>query len=145
MTAHTSIAAYEATREIAKEMSRVVLDLLTANPDGLTCDEMAERTGELILSVRPTCTQLRQGGKIKDSGRTRINQNKKYSIVWVLGCEPDLDPDAASHTIKVEIRAGEVQSCEGIEVIAEEALRKAGLTIKTVKCKEKLKFKEILD
>lgn len=46
--------------------------VLRASKDGLTADEIAERLGVSILSVRPRITELKRGGLILDTGIRRL-------------------------------------------------------------------------
>jgi len=48
----------------------------------MTADEVAECMEKSILSVRPRIAELRQLGKLVDSGRRRTNESGKLATVW---------------------------------------------------------------
>jgi predicted transcriptional regulator len=50
--------------------------------DGLTTEELAERTGTDFSSIQPRTSELRRLGLIRDSGRRRRNWKGKRTIVW---------------------------------------------------------------
>lgn len=54
-----------------------------AGPDGLTADELAARLGMERWSIQPRTSELRRKGRIRDSGRRRLNLTGKQAIVWV--------------------------------------------------------------
>lgn len=50
----------------------------------LTADEAAARLGMDKLSIRPRCTELRELGRLEDSGLRRLNSSGRKAIVWQL-------------------------------------------------------------
>lgn len=48
----------------------------------LTADECAERLHMDRLSIRPRCTELRELGKLRDTGLRRPNASGRGAIVW---------------------------------------------------------------
>lgn len=48
----------------------------------MTADECAERLCTSILSIRPRCTELRNMGKLVDTGTRRPNASGRSAIVW---------------------------------------------------------------
>lgn len=54
----------------------------------MTADEIAEKVGETILSIRPRCTELQANGRIQDSGVRRRNVSGRRATVWALGTVP---------------------------------------------------------
>jgi len=51
--------------------------------NGLTADEVAEKMGVSILSIRPRITELKRLGLIEESGVRRENRSGKKAAVWV--------------------------------------------------------------
>lgn len=51
---------------------------------GATGTEISEALSILPYTAKPRCTELRDGGLIKDSGQTRKNPQGSSEIVWVL-------------------------------------------------------------
>lgn len=76
----TSHAAAAAARSRAKTLRDLALSTLKRS--ALTADEVAERLGETVLSIRPRVTELAARGLIKDSGARRKNASGKSAIVW---------------------------------------------------------------
>ncbi|MGE3333645.1 MAG: hypothetical protein AB7I36_08375 [Rhodospirillaceae bacterium] len=62
---------------------RVLEEIKRLGALGGTPSEIAPRIKELLLNVRPRCTELRAAGAIKDSGKRRRNGRGKNEIVWV--------------------------------------------------------------
>lgn len=50
----------------------------------LTADEVAERIGETVLSVRPRITELSQAGQVAKTTLRRPNASGRSAAVWVL-------------------------------------------------------------
>lgn len=73
----------------AGQLAVACVNLLRRNPAGLTADEMAERLGKSILSVRPRITELSHAGLIRDSGLRRMARGGMGSsqCVYVLAPE----------------------------------------------------------
>lgn len=51
---------------------------------GLTADEAAGILNRTVLAIRPRFTELKDMGKIKDSGKRRKNDTDHNQIVWNL-------------------------------------------------------------
>lgn len=58
---------------------------------GLTADEVADRMGKSILSIRPRVTELARMNLVEDSGIRRKNLSGRHAIVW---CAVTSDPEA---------------------------------------------------
>jgi DNA-binding Lrp family transcriptional regulator len=67
----TRKAARAASAHNAHAIAGHALRLLRAAPEGLTADEIAERIGASIISVRPRISDLKRAGLIRDSGARR--------------------------------------------------------------------------
>lgn len=78
----TSAEAARSIRPSAANLRQRVLDDLLAHPGPATCDEIAERTGIPLENVRPRITELREAGRIEDSGIRRLTRFSKRSIAW---------------------------------------------------------------
>ena len=50
----------------------------------LTADEIAEKVGETILSIRPRCSELKRAGKIQKTDARRKNISGCSATVWRL-------------------------------------------------------------
>jgi predicted ArsR family transcriptional regulator len=76
----------DTSREAAERIDAKTLRakvLATINLHGpLTADEAAARLNMSILSIRPRCTELRELGKLEDSGERRLNASGRKAIVW---------------------------------------------------------------
>jgi hypothetical protein len=70
--------------DFAGTVAAEVLDYLRLNPAGATADEIAYALKQTAFTVRPRCTELREAGLIKDSGRRGKNTSGRNAIVWVL-------------------------------------------------------------
>lgn len=83
----TSLQAAIEMKPKAEVIRLRVLECLDwAGSQGRTPEEIAARIGETVLNVRPRCTELKEAGKIMDSGIRRKNENGKNTIVWVAIC-----------------------------------------------------------
>lgn len=78
----TSAAAAEAIAPSTGRLQRTALLAIRAADDGLTTQELADRTGLDFASIQPRTSELRRLGLIRDSGRRRQNRNGKRVIVW---------------------------------------------------------------
>lgn len=78
----TSAAAADAVATKAKPLREQAFDLLMAEPAGLTADEIAERLGRHYGSIRPRLTELRDAGRVTDSGLRRSTAMGAMQIVW---------------------------------------------------------------
>jgi hypothetical protein len=64
--------------------ARILAQLEVAGDEGRTVYELHEALGELLYSVAPRLTELRDGGWIEDSQRRRVTPSLALAIVWVL-------------------------------------------------------------
>ena len=76
----TSIDAAEHVRPQVSPLREKCLTVLSRG--GFTADEIAERLGESILTIRPRVTELNKLCKIKDTGVRRPNSSGRNAIVW---------------------------------------------------------------
>ena len=76
----TSRAAAEDMELKAATIRDAVLAQLKWMP--MTTDETAKRLGIDKLAVRPRFSELRETGKIFDTGYRRYNESGKLAIVW---------------------------------------------------------------
>jgi DNA-directed RNA polymerase specialized sigma24 family protein len=56
--------------------------IVAAGSRGLTADEVAEKLGCSVLSIRPRCSELRTAGRIVPSGDRRKNVSGLRAAVW---------------------------------------------------------------
>lgn len=78
----TSAAAAEDVARGHRSMQIAIGDLVRANPDGLSSEQVAERLGFSVYSVRARMAELRAMAHVRDSGlRIRNGENRKV-IVW---------------------------------------------------------------
>lgn len=73
--ARTNVARTERVRAL-------VLEVLAAEPDGLTADEIAAKLAASVLAVRPRVSELFHAGMIEKSGERRLNQSGLAAHVW---------------------------------------------------------------
>lgn len=82
-----SITSREAARQIAAHMPelrhRVWLEIEMAGANGLTDEEVSERTGLGGNTVRPRRGELERDGFVVDSGRTRATASGRRAVVWI--------------------------------------------------------------
>lgn len=76
----TARQAAEEVKPKAPTLRAQCLEILT--DASLTADEVAERLGKSILSIRPRITELAARGLIRDTGERRPNLSGKSAIVW---------------------------------------------------------------
>lgn len=77
----TSEAAAESmVSKAAGLRAKVVAALGEAGP--LTADECAGRLGLSVLSIRPRFTELKELGRVADTGVRRENTSGRNAIVW---------------------------------------------------------------
>lgn len=74
-------AAHAIKPHVAAQRGRI-LTLLAAHPEGLTAQEIQERLSLSGDTVRPRLCELREGGSVRDSGRTRLTASKRSAVVW---------------------------------------------------------------
>jgi hypothetical protein len=65
-----------------ERLRRVVLDVLAAQPAGLTADEIAAALDESVLAIRPRVSELFHAGLIEKTGERRRNQSGLSAHVW---------------------------------------------------------------
>ena len=78
--------------------------------DGLTHEELANATGLYHYTAAPRCTELKRGGWVRDSGRTRTTSQGKEATVWVVtdaGLARFRELEAAQAVKAAEIAAAE--------------------------------------
>ncbi|MGD9539065.1 MAG: hypothetical protein AB7P52_17670 [Alphaproteobacteria bacterium] len=76
-------AAAEAIAPDLPRLRRLVLGAIReAGAAGLTADECAVRLKLSPFTTRPRCTELKEAGLIKDSGRRRKNRSGHGATVW---------------------------------------------------------------
>lgn len=79
----TSRAAFEAIQPIAPAVLDQVYDAIRMMGDeGLTTNECAALLDIDKGTVQPRTSELRDSGKIMDSGLRRLNDSGKKAIVW---------------------------------------------------------------
>lgn len=78
----TRAEAYAAAAVLAPLVRERCLAALT--DAALTADEIAERTGDSILTVRPRVTELAKAGKIVKTPLRRPNSSGKMAAVWMV-------------------------------------------------------------
>lgn len=66
----------------APSLRASVLIALQSTPGGLTADEVAEKIGASILSIRPRVTELSKAGIIIPSCERRMNASGRRATVW---------------------------------------------------------------
>ena len=76
-------AAQRQTGEQISKSHRLVLDLLRANPGGLTDFELATRTGKKQTSIGVRRGELVRMGLVRNSGLTRPSDTGSDAAVWV--------------------------------------------------------------
>jgi hypothetical protein len=90
-SAETSAEAATAIApEVATIRARALVLIRGAGRHGLTSEELANKMGLPRVSVQPRTSELRNLGKLADSGQRRENASSgKRAVVWVL---PDFAP-----------------------------------------------------
>lgn len=78
----TSQDAADSMARSAKIYRGRVLDCLSHHPAGLTADEIADRLGLTILSIRPRVSELNRLGLIEQAGERRANASGRMAHVW---------------------------------------------------------------
>lgn len=76
----TSIAAAADAAIDAKQLRGLALEHIRKTPS--TADEVADALGKSVLSIRPRITELKNLGKIVDTGDRRKNTSGKSAKVW---------------------------------------------------------------
>jgi hypothetical protein len=81
----TSEEAARAMAERAKTLrDRVLGAIKAAEPIGLSADQVADKLGESILSVRPRVSELRRAGEIRKTEARAKNASGMSAVVWVI-------------------------------------------------------------
>lgn len=62
----------------------LVYQALLGSPDGLTDEELVERTGLLANTARPRRIDLVADGAVVDSGRVRLTRSGRKAVIWVV-------------------------------------------------------------
>ena len=76
----TSIGAANQVARRVRPLREKCLDVLARG--GFTADEIADRLGESVLTIRPRVTELNKLGMITDTGARRPNSSGRPAIVW---------------------------------------------------------------
>lgn len=80
----TSVEAADLIHGKAPSLRDRCMDVLRANPEGMTADEIAAELRVGILSIRPRVTELKRFGLIVDSGQRRCNASNRLAAVMRL-------------------------------------------------------------
>ncbi|WP_324748788.1 hypothetical protein SH591_08705 [Sphingomonas sp. LY54] len=78
----TSEDAAKLAAETAPMLRERCFDLIQASPTGLTGDEVAERLGWGICSIRARCSELYAMGWVRKYGRRANRHSRASSVVW---------------------------------------------------------------
>ena len=78
----TSREAAERIAGSAGALRQRVYEALCASPDGLTDQEIEERTGLSGNTVRPRRGELQKAGFVVDSGDQRMTKSCRFATVW---------------------------------------------------------------
>lgn len=79
----------EAAESIAKDtprLNRLVLEEIT-EAGGLTCDEIEVRLSMTHQTCSPRVHELKEAGRIRDSGMRRKTRGGRSATVWVVSSE----------------------------------------------------------
>lgn len=80
----TSVAAAEAIAPVAATLRRLVLEAIAvAGADGLTDEEVIQKTGIQPSTARPRRIDLVRAGLVRDSRQTRKTTSGRSATVWV--------------------------------------------------------------
>jgi predicted ArsR family transcriptional regulator len=79
----TSASAARSVEASAPRLRQLCLDMLRISGP-LTADECASNMGRDKLSIRPRFSELREMGKVVDTGERRRNRSGKSAIVWTV-------------------------------------------------------------
>lgn len=78
----TSLEAYDSVQEYAPLRKERCYQLIAAEEDGLTDDEVEVITGWLHQSASATRRSLVLDGRLLDSGKKRLTRTGRRAIVW---------------------------------------------------------------
>jgi len=127
-----SITSREAARQIAAHMPelrhRVWCEIELAGANGLTDEEVSERTGLAGNTVRPRRGELERDGFVVDSGRTRATASGRRATVWITienapkhACFPGgTAPVLSPHASEVSLPAGRATEPETAGTFSEQ-------------------------
>ena len=73
-------AAEKVSKRVAYLQGKCLEALRTHGP--LTADEIADKVGETILSIRPRCSELKRAGRIIKTDARRLNVSGCSATVW---------------------------------------------------------------
>ena len=73
-------AAEKVSKRVAYLQGKCLEALRIHGP--LTADEIAEKAGETILSIRPRCSELKRAGRIIKTDARRLNVSGCSATVW---------------------------------------------------------------
>jgi predicted ArsR family transcriptional regulator len=88
----------EAAETIDAGMLRVKVWACLHRHGSMTADECAELLGMSILSIRPRFSELRNLGKIEDTGARRRNHSGKNAKVWTISRTASADTETNEKT-----------------------------------------------
>jgi len=84
-------ASKEAARKIKVKLTgirgRVFTYIKSCGQNGATGSEVADVLNLLPYTAKPRCSELRDAGMIRDSGRMRENKNGGKETVWILAVD----------------------------------------------------------
>lgn len=89
--ADTSLDAAERIEPSTATYRALCMDALRRRGP-MTADEVAEHLGTSVLTIRPRMTELRQAGRIRDTGARRANVSGRMAAVFTVNTEPKEDP-----------------------------------------------------
>jgi hypothetical protein len=82
VTSHLAAAYMHGNR--AKGQAAWILRRLLLNPSGFTTDELVQISQKPHQSISARVNELRDGGWIRDSGRTAKTRSNQPATIWVL-------------------------------------------------------------
>lgn len=78
----TSVDAAHDIKPAVLRLRGRVLTFIASRPNGATAQEIEAGTGIAGNTVRPRLVELREGGSVRDSGRTRKTASGRSAVVW---------------------------------------------------------------
>lgn len=87
----TRSASLEQIKPERQRLYGLCVEAVRTRLDGLTADEIAEISGESVLSIRPRVSELKSIGVVADTGTRRKNASGRSATVVRLA-----DPASAS-------------------------------------------------
>ena len=82
ITDETRADGYQAVFPLIADIGSRALDALRANPAGLTCEKIAEITGDDIHSVRSRMTEHKVAGRARPIGKEKSKHRNVMIAVW---------------------------------------------------------------